>query len=198
MSKKYITAIILFLLATFSACYFLFFNKTKQTDAVKFSKEYTQISEDNVFVYRTIDEIISILENGTGIVYLGFPECPWCQKYVTILNEVAKENGIEKIYYYDILEDRKNNTEKYQKIVEILGNNLLYDEEGNHRIYVPDITFVLNGEIVGHDNETSVVTEEEGTPEEYWTTEKISSLKAKLSAYMQTVGTQTCVNGCNE
>ncbi len=173
--------------------YFLLFNN-EETDSEKFSKEYDM--EENVFVYRNIDEIIKILENGTGIVYLGFPECPWCKAYVKILNEVAKEEGIEKIYYYDILEDRSNNTEKYQKIVSILNDNLLYDEEGNHKIYVPDVTFVLNGEIIGHDNETSVITEDI-TPEDYWTDENKENLKNKLRLLINEISNNKCTD-CNK
>ena len=32
-------------------------------DNIKFSKEYNLVSEDNVFVYKNIDEIIKIMEN---------------------------------------------------------------------------------------------------------------------------------------
>ena len=85
------------------------------TDAVKFSEEYDTVSKDNVFVYRSLSEINKILENGSGIVYLGFPECPWCKRYVVYLNEVAKDEGAAKIYYHNISEDRKNNTEEYQE-----------------------------------------------------------------------------------
>ena len=145
----------------------------------------------NVFVYRTGDEIVKILENGTGIVYLGFPECPWCCAYVKYLNEVAKDEGIEKIYYYNILEDRKNNTETSKKIVSLLSDYLLYDEEGNERVFVPDVTFILNGEIIGHDSETSVITEDI-TPEEYWTSSKVDRLKEKLRIYMVDINNLSC------
>ncbi len=189
---KYIIigVIILLLLALL---YFFGINK-KETDSKKFSKEYD--IEENVFVYRSKEEIIKILENGTGIVYLGFPECPWCKAYVKILNEVAKEEGVEKIYYYNILEDRKNNTSTYQKIVSILNENLLYDEEGNKKIYVPDVTFVLNGKIIGHDNETSVV-KEDITPNDYWTEERIKTLKDKLRKYIALVTDSMCTD-CNK
>ena len=40
----------------------------KETDSEKFAKEYTTITDDNYFVYRNIDEIIKILEHGTGAV----------------------------------------------------------------------------------------------------------------------------------
>ncbi len=167
-----------------------FFLNKEETDNKKFAKEYG-IEEDNVFVYRTGSEIIRILENGTGVVYLGFPECPWCCAYVKYLNEVAKEEGIEKIYYFNILEDRKNNTETYKKIVSLLSDYMLYDEEGNERVFVPDVTFILNGEIIGHDNETSVITEDI-TPEEYWTSSKIDSLKEKLRLYMIDINNLSC------
>ena len=132
--------------------------KEEENDAEKFAKEYTQLTEYNYFAYRDSKEIIKILENGTGVVYLGFPECPWCQAYVPILNEVADIEGLEKIYYFNILESRKNNTEDYQKMVEILNNYLQYDEEGNKRIYVPAVIFISKGEIVGFDDETSYDT----------------------------------------
>lgn len=164
-------------------------------DNVKFAQSYTKLTDDNVFVYKNIDEIINVLEHGTGIVFFGFPECPWCQQYVTYLNDVAKQNGIEKIYYYDIKEDRQNNTDNYKKIVEILGDNLAYDADGNKRVYVPDVTFVVQGVIVGHDNESSYdVT---GTPEEYWTDEKVNALKQTLQEDMDKVKTDSC-SACDE
>lgn len=166
-------------------------------DNEKFASEYTTVTKDNVFVYRNAKEIINILEKGTGIVYLGFPECPWCQTYVSILNEVAKEEGIKKIYYFDILDDRKNNTSNYKKIVELLKGNLLFNDEGIERVYVPDVTIIKNGEIIGHDNETSVVNEEDGTPSEYWTTEKKDNLKEKLKNYIKEIRNTSCSKVCD-
>ena len=168
----------------------------KDQDAIRFSEEYTKVPEDNVFDYVSATKIIDTLKNGTGVVYLGFPECAWCQQYVVYLNEVAKENGIDTIYYYNIKDARTNNTESYKKITELLKNYLPTDDEGNERVYVPDVTFVKDGVIVGHDNETSIVTDEDGTPETYWTNEKISSLKSRLSNYINLVKETTCTN-CN-
>ena len=147
MKKKlFIGIAIIILIIAIIVGGFLFLNKDdKLTDAEKFSKEYTTITENNVFVYRDIEEIINIMEHGTGIVYLGFPECPWCQTYVKYLNEVAKEVGIEKIYYFNILEYRQNNTDEYKKIIELLTGNLQFDEEGKERIFVPNVSFHING-----------------------------------------------------
>ena len=167
------------------------------TDAEKFAKEYTSVDKNNVFVYRTDEQIIKILKDGTGIVYLGFPECPWCQKYVSILNEVAKENNITKIYYFNILEDRKLETPEYKEMVSLLKNYLDTDDEGNKRIFVPEIVFVQNGEIIAHNNETAKIMNSTETPESYWTEEKITSLKTLLTEYITQINSNVCTD-CNE
>lgn len=194
--NKYLKYGIIFfvVLALFLLVYFVFI-KNNDSDAVRFQREYTQVDKDNVFVYRDEDEIIKILKNGTGIVFLGFPECPACQAYVKMLNDVAKSEGIEKIYYYNIKNAREENTEGYKEIVELLGENLLFDEEGNRRVYVPDVTFVLDGNIVLHDNESSVL-DKDVTPTEYWTDKRKENLRKKLVEGMKLISDDMCTS-CN-
>lgn len=168
----------------------------RETDNQKFAKEYTEVEEDNVFVYRDINQIIKILENGRGVVYLGFPECPWCQRYVKYLNEVAKDIGINKIYYYNIKEDRKNNTEEYQQIVSLLEDYLQYDEEGNKRIYAPSVITIDSSEIIGFDDETAWDTKGHEKPSDYWTEDEVKDLKEKLEKMMNPVNDNLCTN-CN-
>ena len=154
------------------------------SDAQKFKQEYKTVPEDNVFTYATIDEILAILENGTGIIYLGFPECAWCREYVIYLNAVAKDRDIANIYYYNIQSDRNDNTKNYQQIVSFLTDYLPSDEEGNPRIYVPAVIFVRGGEIVGFDDETAYDTNGFSTPSEYWNAEEINDLKERLNTYI--------------
>lgn len=148
------------------------------TDNLKFQREYINATEDNVFKYISIEDTISMLKEGTGIIYFGFKSCSWCQAYVPILNEVAKENNIDQIYYYDIKSIRTRNTKEYQEIVSILSDYLENDENGNKRVYVPDVYFVKNGKIQGHNNDTSTI---EGADTKGYYTDKVKSeLKAKL------------------
>lgn len=168
-----------------------------ELDNIKFAKEYTQVGEDNLYVYRTNEEIIKILENGSGAVLIGFPECPWCQRYAVYLNEVAKDLDYEKIYYYNVLEDRKNNTEEYKKIVSLIEEHLQYDEEGNKKIYVPAVIALNNGEIVGFDDETAWDTKGFEKPEEYWNEEEVTSLKTKLNDMLTKSHPNMC-SSCNE
>lgn len=200
MKKKRIvilvSVIILFMIGVVSLVLFLKKDKKTASDMEKFSAEYHEVAKNNVFVYRNIDEIINILEKGTGIVYLGFPECKWCQRYTKYLNEVAMDMGISKIYYYNIREDRKLNTENYQKIVSILENYLQNDEEGNKRIYVPSVIALKKGEIVGFDDETAWDTKGFETPDEYWNTDEVKDLKEKLEKMIADTGSNICTE-CN-
>lgn len=174
-----------------------------ETDSEKFAKEYGWVDEngkkiDNVFVYRTPEEIIKILKNGTGIVYLGFPECPWCGQYVVYLNEVAKENNVEKINYLNILDERKNNTDAYKEITSILSDYLQYDDDGNKRIYVPAVIAVKDGKIIGFDDETSYDTKGYENPQDYWENEDLDALKEKLACMMRDCEKNVCTSSCNK
>lgn len=167
----------------------------EEKDNKKFASEYTSITEDNVFVYRTATEIIDILEGGTGVVFFGFPECKWCQAYVPILNEVAKEKEVEEIYYFNILKDRKENTKEYQTIVKLLSTVLDTDNEGKARVFVPEVIVVVDGKILGHNNDTALITDSSIIPNDYWTTEKKEELEASLTTMFSKLN--TCIN-CNE
>ncbi|MBQ2872506.1 MAG: thioredoxin family protein [Bacilli bacterium] len=193
MKKKLMLIISIIFICLLAGCT----KETEETDAQKFAKEYSTLTEDNYFVYRKNEEIVKILEHGTGVIYLGFPECPWCQAYVPMLNEVADIEGLEKIYYYNILEDRKNNTETYQKIVNITKEYLQYDEEGNKRIYVPAVIVVSDGEIIGFDDETSYDTKGYDSPEDYWKEEEQSELKKRLTKMISEIIDNKCTD-CNK
>lgn len=172
-------------------------NKINPSDASRFAAEYSSVSDDNVFVYATSQEVIDLIEHGTGAVYLGFPSCPWCQAYASYLNAAAKEAGLDKVYYYNIQEDRQNNSEVYQTLVSLLAPNLQYDEDGARRIYVPDVVFVVNGRVIGNDLESSKDTAGTNDPAAYWTEERVAALKDRLKSYAQQVVSAGCTDSCN-
>jgi thiol-disulfide isomerase/thioredoxin len=165
--------------------------------AEAFAADYIGVSEDNLFVYRTSDEILKILQGGSGVVYFGAPWCPWCQKYVIHLNDVAKANDIEKIFYYNITNDRKNNTEFYQKVVSILGDTLDKDSEGNPRVFIPETVVVLKGKVIGTDNTTSMCSEDtDGKPADWWTDERVQTYTNKMAPLFKQAANYAC-SSCN-
>lgn len=172
---------------------------SRNNDAKNFSKEYFNVSNDNVFIYKNVDDIIDIMKHGTGVVYLGYPECPWCQAYVKYLNEVAKEVGIDKIYYCNTKKVKENNMDKYYELVALLSGNLEYNDEGKEWIYVPNVSFHINGKVIGNDNETAKDTKNKKDPKDYWTKEETKELKTKLNKYMNEVkNSQNMCTDCNK
>lgn len=191
MKKNYLILPLLLLVILLSAC-------TKTEPPKNLADEYTTLTEDNIYVYKTSKEIIKILEHGTGIIFLGFPECPWCQAYAPMLNDIADTEGLEKISYYNIRQDREENNATYQKLVELLSEYLQnYDDEGNKRIYVPAVVAVSEGKIVGFDDETSYDTKGFDNPEDYWTDAEKQDLNTKLTDMVNSVLNNKCTE-CNK
>lgn len=178
--------IVLFLLIT---SFFLLLTgcTDKESDAYKFKTEYesingktnelgyknrkVKISKKNPIVYKSEDEIIDMINKDyTFVVYFGYASCPWCRSVVKNLISVAKEEGLNKIYYVDISNIRDtyeviNNEVKktkeassgYYKLLDIfddyledykitnsLGKTI---DVGVKRIYGPKIFGVIKGEI---------------------------------------------------
>jgi len=129
-------------------------------DSALFAELYP-VSGENPYVFATFDELITQIDNGTGVIAFGFPACPRCQNAFPVLEKAFKEMGMERrgglsgrILYYDILEDREADNERYQALVDRLGGHLRPDDSGNPRIFVPDIFFVTAGKVVGNHLDT--------------------------------------------
>lgn len=160
--------------------------KEVNPDSKKFKEEYEslngtknkggkeirkiEIDEENVFVYAEAKDIVKMTENKeTFLVYFGFPTCPWCRSVLPSLISVAKDNGVDKIYYVNVLDIRdtkelgkkdkvktvKEGTKDYYKLLDLFDNVLndytltnSKDKEiktGEKRIYAPNVIAVVDG-----------------------------------------------------
>lgn len=121
---------ILFVLVFMCAFLLVGCNNEKETDALRFKKEYeslngkkqgdstirnVKIDEDNPMIYISEDELLDKLNcnepgnekdvsscDNTFLVYFGFNNCPWCRSVIETLINTSKEEGLEKIYYVDV------------------------------------------------------------------------------------------------
>lgn len=133
--------------------------KTENTIGIqKFKEEYEALNESSVKVeidtntkldYLEVYEVIDLLKNKTGIIYFGFPTCPWCRNIIPILFNVAIDND-ETIYYFNPQELRQTTDSKFDEIMSILDEYLETNSDGKKVLYVPDVYFVKEGKIVGH------------------------------------------------
>lgn len=230
-----IIIIIVFLFSIFMG--YRYFEDKKETtskDAVTFKKEYealnnrvnpnnnklypeVSISNDNPVKYSSYDEIFEVLKSGTGVIYFGFPECPWARNLVPVMLSAAKEVEIDTIYYLNIKDDRdvlmlnengdiiteKEGNKKYFELVEkldsILDDYILTDNDGKSvstgkkRIYTPLLIFVKNGKIIAHHTDT---VDSQTDPYVALNDRQSEELLLKLINYMSKISANVCDESC--
>lgn len=142
------------------------------SDAARFKAAYSRVANDNRFVFASADEVLEKFESGSGLIFLGFQQCPWCQQLAPLVDDAAKAEGLDKIYYLDIRHARETNDATYKKLVEKLKPHLRTDENGQPRVYVPDVTALKDGHIVGHFLQETTADGEKVTADTYWTRER--------------------------
>ena len=167
--------------------------QTNQVIEDKFISQYPKVTSGHKFVYAEPAEILDIIDGGDGVVFLGFPECPWCQQLAPIIQEAAQSENIDKIYYLNIKESRANNDEVYQKLVTKLQDYLPKDDDGNPRISVPDVTAYRGGQIVGRFEQEAANDGEQVTPDTYWTNERKDRAVEQLREMMAEVSEFTLI-----
>lgn len=133
-------------------------------------EQYENLPEDNRFSQEPYEQIMDRFESGTGIIFLGFKECPWCQKMTPILNEAAEAEDAD-IHYLDIRQLHEENELAYEQLVTYLRPYIEKEGSTQLRITTPDISFVKDGEIMWR-YEMDAVPDEERTPNAYWTAER--------------------------
>ena len=228
MKKNFkLVGIITLVVILIIVCLFLFVFKDKKEvnkDASKFKEEYeslngkknddgksylkVEISEENVVQYTDYKEVFDILDKGTGVIYFGFPECPWCRNLVPVLMDAASEVGIEKIFYLNNREDRdtkvlenkkiitqKEGTDDYYKLVDkmesILGEYEGLNDSSIKRLYFPTVIFVVEGKIVKYNIGT---VDSQTDPYKKLTNEETKELKNKLIEGMEEI--ISCTSAC--
>ena len=188
--KKYVRAVIYFILFTFLIGAFIYlrkkdFKNNNLPDNERFAIEYN-ISNNNHFKYVYGSKALDIIKNKTGIVYLGFSSNDWSKYYIKYLNEVLNDNNIKTIYYYNLQKDRIKYTKYYRELENILSDYLYKLDTGVVRLSTPALVFVKNGKIVYFDDETAV-ERNNMTPDYYWTNERINTFKSRITSYLKEV-----------
>lgn len=146
-------------------------------DSIKFKKEYElynnvndqknnkyhtlTIEKENPIIYLKDDNIIKELTTGDKIIYFGYPDNNPSRIAVPILLETAKDNGVEKIYYYNF-KNIQNDYEKgniqnkiYKKIINQIGDNIkeTYTKgnlKGEKKLSAPTVILIKDGKVANY------------------------------------------------
>ncbi len=125
------------------------------TNSVEFNTTTADMSgykwlydSEPAFVEMTLEESVRMFsEGGSGILYYGYAGCPWCERAVPILNEVAKELGVT-VYYINV--HAQTTMEAYNELLTYITPILETDSNGEPEFKVPEVIGVKNGEITDH------------------------------------------------
>ena len=106
--------------------------------------------EDYVFVKSSVKQMAEMMDEGKSFcIYFGFARCPWCRDVMPILNEAAKQSGVDTVYYVDTRENPewKSNLDidDYDLLVERAEQFLEEDENGIPHLYTPLVLFIKDG-----------------------------------------------------
>lgn len=156
------------------------YSKDKLSDNLRLSSIYDKVSEDNVYKFTTATDVLGIINNGSGIILMGFPLNKWTNYYASIVNDVAKEKNIKEIYYYDFLDDRENRNGTYETIVNDLSVYTITDDLGKNNIYAPTLVVVKEGNVIGYFDDTSIM-KGSTKPELYYNEGEVGRIKEELS-----------------
>ena len=138
MSRKFLYYSLIAILLLIVILGVFFVKTSSKSDAIKFKEEYEKyndtnlkltISKNNPFVYRSEDKIIKILNNNTGMIFLGNAKSDEYRQVLKTIMPLADSNEVKKIFYLDI----DKITDK--KLKEYKNSNVC-------------IIFVISGEVI--------------------------------------------------
>lgn len=160
------------------------FKKEKDTEATKFSTIYNLVDKDNLYVFSDATDVLNILKGRSGVIFLAFPSNKWSNKYASILNEVGKEVGLDKIYYYDFKKDRDESNGTYETVVNELDMYVPINDENEKNIQAPTVVIVKNGTIIAYFDDATLI-KGPVTPDEYYNENQIASLKSSFKVALE-------------
>lgn len=197
MKKKFLTCLSLLLIISGCSSQQVSSSSSiseSSSEEVVLSDIYDNLSSENQFDLMQKDDLKTFIEHGTGILYFSFPECPWCQAYIPMLNDVLQAQD-ERAYYYNIHIDKEDDRDFYDEIAQMLidqnesGNEevVLYGNDGKPLIYMPLVLFINNGKIQAWNGESNTNDSDEISPEDYWTQERKDNLKNELAVSVKEI-----------
>lgn len=152
---------------------------TYTTDGERFNGDYNEIPRNNPFKYLNSTELIELLNNGSGIIFMGNKENIWSKRYAQYLYELSKDFDIKEIFYYDVKKVKLLKNRNYYNIINALEGKLIETDDSTNNLFSPSLYIVKDGEVVFYDNTTAVVNNDLEI-DTYWNSSNVYSFKEKI------------------
>jgi hypothetical protein len=154
--------------------------QSQESEGTRFKSEYEQLNgqkdedgnvlceltlpADGKIIYAEPEKICEAFENGTHVIYLGWPQCNWCRRMLPVLLDTVRDYPGVYIYYYNLKSARQafesggndKLAQVYRDIVSELEKDdydftelVSYYEDGTMKIPSSLVYFIREGEIIG-------------------------------------------------
>lgn len=178
--RKIIYAI---LFAAMIFCFIYIGNKYTTDDkdkTVKISDYYQEIDNKYYEVIRG-KKLISLLKEGNHLILIGNQKSEYSKKYIQELTTVLEELNIDKVYYYDLINDKAQANSNYYEIIDLLEGHLTTTDSSEKNLLAPSFYIVDNGEVKYYNIET-VAMKNTDTIESYWNVQTEFNFRLEVSS----------------
>lgn len=187
-NKKKVVFVLILIILTITVFYCIY-NHSVNHDALMIKERYESLNHEKVegtvdTFYQnvsiksnaaikniTLKKAVQFLREDSGVLFIGYSECPWCRNALPVLLAACEEENMDVMYLDGkdlrdefkvvdgVLKQTKKASKNYYELLQILDDFLddykVFDENKKEydakekRIYVPLVVFVHKGEIVG-------------------------------------------------
>ncbi len=173
-TKSLIRKIIYAILFLLMAVAFVYLSEKYSSNSER--KVYTindYYAENNNKYYEVVtgNKMISLLRNGHNIIFIGSSSSIYSQKYIEEIDKIFNSLKIDKVYYYDLNNDKYQQNSNYYEIKELLDGYLTSTDDSDNNLLAPSLYIINNGQVEYYNTETSTM-KNTSSVESYWTEEQ--------------------------
>lgn len=172
--KSIIRKIIYIILFLLMATAFVFLSEKYASNSERKVYTITDYYANNTNKYYEVatgNKMISLLRNGHHIIVIGSSNSPYSQKYIAEIDQIFNNLKIDKVYYYDLNNDKYQQNSNYYEIKELLEGYLISTDDSDNNLLAPSFYIVNNGQVEYYNTETTAMPNTE-TVESYWSYEQ--------------------------
>lgn len=152
---------------------------TKEAPKITITDYYKNV-KNNKFKIVKGRELISLLKKGKHLIVIGNKNSDYSKKYMEEINAIVTELEIDKIYYYDLINDKVQGNSNYYEIVELLDGYLVTTDTSRKNLFAPSFYIVDNGKVKYY-NVEAIAMKNTDTVQTYWDQEKEFSFNYEVT-----------------
>lgn len=154
------------------------YEKLSQEEEIVIGDYYKGLDTDTFEIVNS-NKLISYLNKGDHLIFIGNSSSIWSQEYAKILFNIAKKLDVE-ISYYDLENDKTQKNSHYYNVRERLAGSLTTTDGSKNNLLAPSFYIAKDSKIVFYNIDT-VAMKNIDDPKEYWTKARKEEFKQEIT-----------------